>query len=71
MDTNRLIDDLGGSKAVAQYLRTTQSVVGNWRQRGVPLWARAAMAEMCEEKSIDHEGILDDRLPPRRAKVAA
>lgn len=71
MDTETLIDSLGGSNAVAQYLRVAQNVVGNWRRRGVPLWARPDLTKMCKEKEIDHMGLLNEVLPSRRAKVAA
>lgn len=70
INSEQLIDRLGGSSAVAGFIGVESNVVGNWRKRGVPAWARPHLLKMCDEREVD-PGELLDALPPRRVKVAA
>jgi len=54
-----LIDNLGGTGAVAKRLGISQSRVANWRERGVSWQWRSAIAEFAKEAGIDlPEGFL-------------
>lgn len=36
MDTNKIIDDLGGTSAVAEMCNVTTGAVSQWRHDGIP-----------------------------------
>jgi hypothetical protein len=36
MDANKVIDDLGGTNAVAELCRVTPQAVSQWRDTGIP-----------------------------------
>lgn len=56
-----LIDALGGTSAVAEQLGASQSAVSNWRNRGVPAWARLPLARECERRGLPVDPDLFDR----------
>lgn len=36
MDNNKIIDDLGGTNAVAEICNVTKGAVSQWRKEGIP-----------------------------------
>lgn len=69
MRPDQLIDALGGSVVVGDYLGVPGNTVGNWRKRGFPGWALSGLDRMCREQKIDPDGALDAQ-PPRRGRAA-
>lgn len=47
-----LINKLGGTGAIAEYLGIPQNRVGNWLLRGIPWHRRFAVAEMAKAKRV-------------------
>lgn len=70
MRPDELIDALGGSAAVADFLGVEINAVGNWRKRGFPAWALPKLGRMCRERNVNPGEALDAQ-PPRRTKAAA
>ena len=53
--TKQLIDQLGGIKAVAEYLSVDRSAVGNWRLAGrsIPWKHRPGIARLAADRAVD------------------
>jgi predicted transcriptional regulator len=48
----QIIDQLGGSKAIAETLGITQANVSNWRKRDIPRRYRVTLARMALDKGV-------------------
>ena len=52
MEQPNLIDQLGGTRSVADALQQKQSTVSMWKARAVPWRWRAAVQQLAEEKGV-------------------
>jgi hypothetical protein len=60
MSVAKLIEDLGGTTAVAEALGAEPPVVSNWRTRGIPPKRWPALVEFAKKSKI--QGITFERL---------
>ena len=61
-DHNKLIDDLGGPKAVADAINKrlgtnhTGQAISNWKRRGIPYRYRGTLIVMAQEQDVETPG---------------
>lgn len=49
----QLIDELGGTTALAKEMDVTPHAISNWRKRGIPWKSRPAIARLASERGIE------------------